>query len=191
MLAQDVSKAKKIFGQVVTNSNFINLHDEMIFLFDQKICDISDYYKEMGILCDRCGKLHDARRFYSLYLDAEKNPDAFYKLVQIDHKVIDKYPDIKSAALNSSDIYINSLAKYWEIHINMHRGIFQFQTLFNLAICFEENVDYIINAYLYDGIHLLRRLYFDIFRLYYLEGIFKPELLKHFVSSNSKIYRFL
>lgn len=191
MLAQKVSKAKNIFGKVVTNSNFINLHDEMTFLFNQKICDISDYYKEMGILCDRCGKLYDARRFYSLYLDAEKNPDAFYKLVQINHKIIDKYPYIKAAALNSSDIYINGSANYWEIHINMHHGIFQFQALFNLAIRFEENADYIINAYPYDGIHLLRRLYFDVFRLYYLEGIFKPELLKQLVSSNSKIYRIL
>ena len=191
MLAQDVRRAKEIFCQIVTNVNFINLHDEMVFLFDQKICDISNYYKEIGILCDRCGKLHDARRFYSLYLDTEKNPDAFYKLVQIDHKVIDKYPAIKVSALNSSDIYINSLGNYWEIHVNMHRGIFEFQALFNLAIRFEENADYIINAYPYDGIHLLRRLYFDVFRLYYLEGIFQPELLKQFVSINGKMYRIL
>lgn len=191
MMAQDITKAKKIFGYIVTNVNFMNLYTEMQFLFEQNVCDIKNYYKEIGILCDRCGKLQDARRFYSLYLDTEQNADAFYKLVQIDHKSINKYPEIKMSALNSTDLYIKCLSNYWEIHINMHHGIFEFQKLFDLACELQEKTETIIAEYPYDGLHLIRRLYFDLFRLYFLEGIFQPERLKLFVGSNSKIFRIL
>lgn len=191
MLAQDITKAKKIFGYVVTNVNFMNLYTEMQFLFKQNVCDITNYYKEIGILCDRCGKLQEARRFYSLYLDTEQSADAFYKLVQIDHKSLNKYPEIKMSALNSTNLYIRCLSNYWEIHVNMHHGIFEFQKLFCLACEFQEEIETIISEYPYDGLHLLRRLYFDLFRLYFLEGIFQPEKLKLFIGSNSKIFRIL
>lgn len=191
MMAQDITKAKMIFGHIVTNVNFMNLYIEMQFLFKQNVCNIKNYYKEIGILCDRCGKLQEARRFYSLYLDTEQNADAFYKLVQIDHKSINKYPEIKMLALNSTDLYIKSLSNYWEIHINMHHGIFEFEKLFNLACDLQEKIETIIAEYPYDGLHLIRRLYFDLFRLYFLEGIFQPERLKIFVGSNSKIFRIL
>lgn len=191
MVAQDITKAKKIFGYVVTNVNFMNLYTEMQFLFELNVCNITDYYKEIGILCDRCGKLQEARRFYSLYLDTERSADAFYKLVQIDHKSINKYSEIKKTALNSTNLYIRCLSNYWEIHINMHHGIFEFQKLFYLACELQEEIDTIIDEYPYDGLHLVRRLYFDLYRLYYLEGIFQPEKLKLFTGSNSKIFRIL
>lgn len=191
MMAQDNIKAKKIFGYVVTNVNFINLYSEMQFLFEQNVCDITKYFKEIGILCDRCGKLQEARKFYSLYLDLEQSADAFYKLVQIDHKSINKYPEIKQSALNSNNFYIKGLSNYWEIHVNMHHGIFDFQKLFNLACDLQEEIETIIADFPYDGLHLMRRLYFDLFRLYFLEGIFQPEKLKLFIGSNSKIFRIL
>nr|WP_318702828.1 hypothetical protein [uncultured Acetatifactor sp.] len=191
MLAQDIAKAKKVFEHVVTNVNFLNLYAEMMFLFSQRVCNITDYYREIGILCDRCGKLQDARRYYSLYLDTEKSEDAFYKLVQIDHKSITKYPHIKTVALNSSNLYIKILSNYWEIHVNMHRGIFEFQKLYDLACKLQENAEIIVRDHPYDGLHLMRRLYFDLFRLYYLEGIFEPEKLKPFTDNNSKMFRIL
>lgn len=191
MMARDIAKAKKIFEHIVINANFINLYAEMQFLFEQDICNITDYYKEIGILCDRCGKLQEARKYYSLYMDTERNTDAFYKLVQVDHKSINKYPNIKSAALNSTNLYMKSLSSYWEIHVSMHHGIFEFQKLFDLACELQNNIETIIAAYPYDGLHLIRRLYFDLFRLYFLEGIFQPEKLKLFIGNNSKIFRIL
>lgn len=191
MLAQDIAKAKEIFGQIVSNVNFMNLYLEMMFLFDHNVCNISNYYKEIGILCDRCGKLQEARKFYSLYMDIEKNADAFYKLVQIDHKSIDKYPEIKLSALSSSDLYIKSLSNYWEIHVNMHHGIFEFQRLYDLVCELQKDAEIVVDNYPYDGLHLIRRLYFDLFRLYFLEGIFQPNKLKIFVNNNSKIFRIL
>lgn len=191
MMAQDTLKAKKIFTNIVVNANFMNLYSEMMFLFDLKVCEINRYYKEIGILCDRCGKLQEARRFFSLYMDTEKSADAFYRLVQIDHKTIDKYPDIKNSALISSNIYIKNLSNYWEIHIAMHRGIFQFEKLFELACELQNYAEIIVRDYPYDGLHLMRRVYFDLFRLYYLEGIFQPEKLDIFTGNKSKIYRIL
>lgn len=191
MMAQDVTKAKKKFEHVVINVNFMNLYTEMQFLFEQNVCDITNYYKEIGILCDRCGKLQEARRYYSLYLDTEWSADAFYKLVQIDHKSIDKYSEIKLRALNSTNLYIKSLSHYWEIHVNMHHGTFEFQKLFELACELQEEIETIITEHPYDGLHLMRRVYFDLFRLYFLEGVFQPEKLKLFVGNNSKIFRIL
>lgn len=191
MLAKDVIRSKKLFNNVVTNVNFFNLYEEIIFLFQHNICDITCYYREIGVLCDRCGKLYKARKYYSLYLDKSKSVDAFYKLVQIDHKVIYKYPEIKLSALKSSDLYIKILSNYWEIHVNLHNGIFEFQKLLDLACEFEKKAEEIIEQYQYDGFHLMRRLYFDVFRLYYLEGIFKPEKLKTLTNKNSKMFRIL
>ena len=200
MLAQNVKEAKKYYEKAVINSNFINLYEEMMFLFKYEICNITSYYKEIGIVCDRCGKLKEAKKYFSLNLDYlvsldsldKKNiVDAFYKLVQINHKVIDKYPEIKFLALNSSDLYEKNLSNYWEIHINMHRGIFQFEKMFNLASELLTNAEEITKKHPYDGLHLMRRLYFDLFRLYYLEGIFQPEKLKNFVGGKSKIFRIL
>ena len=191
MLAQDSFRAQKIYENAVINANFLNLFNEMMFLFDNSVCDISEYYKEIGILCDRCGKLQEARKFYSFYLDKEKSADAFYKLVQIDHKIIDKYPEIKKTSLNNSDFYIKSLSNYWEIHVNIHRGEFEFEKLINLAYEVQNNVEKILENHLYDGIHLMRRLYFDIFRLYFLEGIFQPEKLRIFTDRNSRMYEIL
>lgn len=191
MMAQDTIKAKKIFSNIVVNVNFMNLYSEMMFLFELKVCEISRYYKEMGILCDRCGKLQEARRLFSLYMDAEKSADAFYRLVQIDHKTIDKYPEINSSALDSSNAYIKNLSNYWQIHINMHRGIFQFQRLFELACELQNCADTLVRDNPYDGLHLIRRVYFDLFRLYYLDGVFQPERLDVFIGSKSKIFRIL
>lgn len=191
MMAQDITKAKKLFEHIVSNVNFMNLYTEMQFLFEQNVCDMTNYYKEIGVLCDRCGKLQEARRFYSLYLDTERSADAFYKLVQIDHKSINKYYEIKMSALNSTNLYIRYLSNYWEIHVNMHHGIFEFQKLFDLACDFQGEIETIIAEYPYDGLHLTRRLYFDLFRLYYLEGVFQPGKLKLFIGNNSKIFRIL
>lgn len=191
MMAQDITKAKRIFEHVVPNVNFMNLYIEMKFLFDQNVCSITNYYKEMGILCDRCGQLQEARRFYSLYMDIDRSADAFYKLVQIDHKYHDKYPEIKDSALKSSNLYIKCLSNYWEIHVNMHHGIFEFQKLFDLACELQKDAEIIISEYPYDGLHLMRRLFFDLFRLYYLEGIFQPEKIRPFADNKSKIFRIL
>ena len=191
MAAQDVYKTKEIFNYIVSNVNFMNLYLEMQFLFELDVCDISSYFKEIGILCDRCGKLQEARKFYSLYLDLEQSADAFYKLVQIDHKSITKYPEIERSALISNDLYIKTLSNYWQIHVNMHYGFFDFQKLFNLLCNIQENIETIIVNNPYDGLHLMRRLYFDLFRLYYLEGIFQPERLKLFIGSNSNFFRIL
>ena len=191
MLAREIDCAKKLFEEIVSNVNFLNLYEDMMFLFDLSVCNIDDYYKEIGILCDRCGKLQDAKNFYANYWAKENNADAFYKLVQIDHKIIDKYANIQILAINSDDLYINSLSKYWKIHINMHRGIFQFQSILDLACEVQKHAEDIVFNHPYDGLHLIRRLYFDIFRIYYLEGIFDPEKLHPFTSNTSSMYRIL
>lgn len=191
MLCNDIDRAKELFDHVAVNANFLNLYKEMMFLFDANICEETFYYREIGILCDRCGRLKEAAHFYSLYLDAEKSADALYKLVQINHKIIDNYPAITLAAMQSSDLYLFSLSNYWKIHINMHRGIFEFEKIYRLAYDIQPKSEEIIRRHPYDGLHLIRRLYFDVFRLYYLEGIFDPEKLKPFCDYGSRLYHIL
>lgn len=191
ILIDNSSNLKKLFDQIVINANFINLYNELEFLLSRNEEKRSAYYRELGILCDRMGKLKEAKKYYLQYLEKDKSPDAFYKLVQIDHDYLPQYPDIAREAKESMDCYYRLLAKYWEAHVKMHNGYFNFGDFSEMVMEGQEQCDNILHEHPYDGLHLLRRIYFDCFRIYYLNGELNPSELHFIVTDNSRLKRML
>lgn len=182
---------KQLFEEIANDTNFLNLYENMAFLFDAKVCVKSDYYKELGILCDRCGKLREAEDLYKKYFDHSHSVDAFYKLVQVNHAMINS--PLKDLMIwdDRSDLYNDGLCDYWQIHIDMHAGQFEFRKILELAKRVQEQADTIIAEHPYDGLHFMRRLYFDVWRLYYLEGILNPNQIQSLVAERSSLYNIL
>lgn len=186
VLQNEPSDWSKLFDQIVVNANFINLYHELDFLLSQDEVKRPAHYRELGILCDRIGELREAKEYYIKYFKKTESPDAFYKLVQIDHDYLPKYPHIEKKAKENPDCYYRFLAKYWEAHVKMHDGVFDFESFRNIVLEGQDQCDQILHKHPYDGIHLLRRLYFDCFRIYYLNGNLNPSELK-FIISNSRL----
>lgn len=184
VLLSEPSNYRSLFDQIVINANFINLYHELDFLFSQDEETRSAYYRELGILCDRIGELKEAKDYYIKYLKVTDSPDAFYKLVQIDHDYLPKYPHIVKKANEDFDCYFRFLAKYWEAHVKMHDGVFDFDGFRNMVLECQDKCEQILQDHPYDGIHLLRRLYFDCFRIFYLSGNLKISELKFLVNDN-------
>lgn len=186
VLQNEVSACNELFDQIVINANYINLYHELDFLLSQDEMNRPAHYRELGILCDRIGELREAKEYYIKYLKKSGSPDAFYKLLQIDHDYLPKYPHIVKEAKENADCYYRFLAKYWEAHVKMHDGVFDFEGFRNVVIEGQNQCEQILHNHPYDGIHLLRRLYFDCFRIYYLSGILNPPELK-FLVDNSRL----
>lgn len=156
-----------LFKQIAPNVNFKNIYDDMDYLFSLEPERKVHYYKELGIICDRMGKLALARSYY-LKESVEINAELFYRLVQIDHSFYDKKAELN---LTHPNIYLNILAEYWDIHMKMHTGIFDFENITKLAETCSQNFDELLSYDMYDGLHLMRRIYFDVYRIFYLRGI--------------------
>lgn len=187
----DLEKEKNLFDNVIININFINFYHELAFLITNNEEKRKDYYRELGMLCDRIGELKEAKENYLNYLKQTDSPDAFYKLVQIDHDYIYKYPQISSKAHNSNDAYEQILSLYWDLHIKLHEGIFEFTSFMDLAGKGEKYCEDIYLTYPYDSLHLLRRIYFDLFRVYYLSGELNSQEILSLTKQENPLRRFL
>lgn len=189
--ASDMEKEKNLFDNVIININFINFYNELAFQIANNEEKRKNYYRELGILCDRIGELKEAKEYYLNYLKQAGSPDAFYKLVEIDHDYIYKYPQISSTALESNDVYEHILSLYWDLHIKLHEGIFEFTAFIDLAVKGQEYCEDIYLKHPYDSLHLLRRIYFDLLRVYYLSGELNAKKILFLTKPENAFRRFL
>lgn len=171
LLKNESKKLSKMFDSIAINTNFRLFLNEMEFLESVEKSIGLIYKREIGILCDRTGEFIRSRKaFRDLINICEKNGnidlavETFYRLVQIDHTEYDKHNKLKNYTSSSS--YLQLQKKYWKLHINMHKGIFSFDGFIDLL----DDAKVLTKKKCYDNLHLARRIYFDVYRLYYLEG---------------------
>lgn len=173
-LIQEQIPNKKLFEEVIINVNYRTILGELKYLLNLKPGLEKSYHKELGILYDRNGELQNAQKEYTAYY-TECTPalksDAFFKIVQSNHPYFAAHKDEAARYLNSPDLYSKLLAEYWIIHMNMHYGIFEFSRMEKLLRQFETFIRELIAEHPYDSLHLMRRCFFDYFRLYYISGI--------------------
>ena len=169
-----------LFNNIAFNTNFEVLLNDLLFVKETLINPNYNYEREFGILYDRTGRIEKSRSEFKKLLsnslsknDTEAAVDTYYRLVQINHEEYNNYHFLQD--YKSSSHYLNICKKYWEIHIKMHKGIFlyneQIELLKHSAVLCKEPVNY-------DNIHLLRRIYFDTFRIYYLVGTMDDKLIE-------------
>ena len=191
LLNNNYTHQSKTFNSLAININYNLLLNEMNFLecVNKNITKI--YRRELGILYDRTGNIKESRlKFKSLLIEAlkEKNNllaiESYYRLVQIDHTVYNKY-NFKSCVLGSR--FLKLQQEYWELHINMHKGIFLFEDFYKLL----QKVSSICDKPNYDYLHLARRIYFDTYRVYYLEGSNETDKLLQLNTNTKEVTNYL
>lgn len=165
---------QQLFEKVAINVNYKILLNEVKYLLRLEPRLHKKCHKELGILYDRCGELNQALQEYKQYYEqsnvAEK-PDAFFKIVQMEHNYYWENLDEAVHYMSYSNDYDRLLAKYWAIHMNMHCGKFQFDDMTFLINELEKFASQLISIRPYDALHLIRRTFFDFFRLYYIQNI--------------------
>lgn len=183
ILLPDEAKDNQLFDKALYIANFKTLLDDLHYIIREKNYNESDFYRELGILSDRYGKLDDAADYFQKLLQIIFEPSVYINLIQVDHS---KFSDekISSLIVNENDPYIRVAAKYWKAHIDIHDGKFLEEDFFQLLDEWKKHKEKILVSYPYDGIHLLRRWYFDCFRVYYLSGTFTPSKLERLISAN-------
>lgn len=171
-LLLQISNEDTQYDVLFLNSNYKNLLNQMNFIASLEPKARYLYSREFGILYDRIGLLKSAETAYQDYLEQGSNrADAILKLVQVNHQYYQKYRDEYPVMLADPDPYIRLLAKYWKLHIEMHTGTFSFAQFSDLITEWEMYLNPILTSHPYEGMHLLRRTYFDYFRVYYMQGI--------------------
>lgn len=163
-----------LFEEVVINVNYQTILKELEYLLSLSPKLEESYHKELGILYDRNGESLKAQKEYTAYYKecpAPQKAAAFFKIIQVDHSYFAKHRDEAYDYLTSPDLYSKLLAEYWIIHMNMHYGIFDFGKMENLLSQMESSVKKLLEAHPYDSLHLIRRSFFDFFRLYYISGV--------------------
>lgn len=179
-LLQKYVSNKILFEKIAVNVNYKTLLNEVKFLLKLEPMLQEKCHKELGILYDRCGELYKAqeeyRQYYEQGCDAEK-VDAFFKIVQIEHSYYSQHIKEAVGYKECSNDYDRLLAKYWAVHMNMHYGKFQFDEMIELINELESSAEELIKSHPYDSLHLIRRAFFDFFRLYYIQGILNYEKL--------------
>lgn len=171
-----------LFDKSLCIANFKTLLDDLLYLIKEKNSVMCSFDRELGILYDRSGYLNEATKCFKKALQNNFDPAIYINLIQVDHN---EYNEENIAPLleTKNDHYVRIAAKYWKAHIDVHDGVFHFNDFSNLLEEWKTHKDTILKKYPYDGLHLLRRWYFDCFRVYYLSGTFNPELLKPIIAS--------
>lgn len=172
--SSECTSNQRLFEEVAINANYKILLREIKYLIKLEPGLHDKYHKELGILYDRCGELYQAlqeyKQYYEQSIDSEK-PDAFFKIVQMEHSYYWKHIDEAVHYMSDSNDYNRLLAKYWTVHMNMHCGKFQFSDMTLLINELEKSANQLISFHPYDSLHLIRRAFFDFFRLYYIQNI--------------------
>lgn len=182
ILLPDVPNDTSLFDESLCIANFKTLLEDLQYIMKKKNYSDALFYRELGILFDRSGKLNKASVYFKKALEQKFSPAIYINLIQVDHGEFDA-KRIQSLIEKTDDVYIRVAAKYWKAHIDMHDGKFQFEDFSHLLDEWLEHKETILERYPYDGLHLLRRWYFDCFRIYYLSGMLNPELLKPIIEA--------
>lgn len=182
ILQPAIPNDKNLFDKSLCVANFKTLLDDLKYLINEKNSVKCSFYRELGILYDRYGQLDQAAINFKKILENNFEPAIYINLVQVDHgEFIEER--INTLSETKNDPYIKIAAKYWKAHIDIHNGIFHFKDFSCLLDEWRTQKDVILKKYPYDGLHLLRRWYFDCFRVYYLSGTANPDLLIPIIES--------
>lgn len=168
----DKDGESRAYDQAFNEASFSVLRQKFDFIIELDPECKEHCYRERGIVFDRLGKLQKATEQYVLYYQNHQTADALLKAVQTDHALYPRYEDeIDRFCVAPGAAYDRLLARYWRIHMEMHQGVFSFEKMSELIDELSDNARDIVMQEPYSGLHLLRRAFFDYFRMYYLCGV--------------------
>ena len=125
-----------------------------------------------AILLERCNEPYPAMELYNKLTNSQdKEVREYAKIGYLccGHTRKDILPILNSVQEISP--FIAYSKRYWQLHIDMHRGEFHYPEFKNLLDDLNSNIKLLINYSKYDVYHLLRRVYFETIRAYLLTNV--------------------
>ena len=126
--------------------------------------------KELAYLNERVGNRNIAIKYLKQHIektyDIIEKSQSYLLLFEIEHHFNQDISKIKDIA-KSPDVFLRLQGKYWLEHINIEKGIFNYDKLFDIVNNYS-NIDDESNRLNY--YHILRRMYSDLARVYFLNG---------------------
>lgn len=169
-IQKDEGFKKKYFDEIIKKYSF-KFVGNMLELILQLYPSLYDYNFLLAIVNDRMDKLEKARDTFKLFFEHPKYGDlAMIYYLQSNHGFEDDLENLNK--IKSKDDFFTFSKRYWELHIAMHHGIFNYEKFVLLLNDIERKIDKLNREQSpYDVYHLIRRSYFDTLRVYYLAYI--------------------
>lgn len=141
-----------------------------------------NFYKELGYLNEKVGNRELAIENLKLHIkNSTKCVDkelSYLLLFEIEHHYNQDINEIEKIT-DSNIPFLSLQAKYWLQHIQIEKGIFNYHELFEIVKKYLKIEDKTgINYY-----HILRRMYSDLARVYYLSGEIDVKKFRTFKNS--------
>lgn len=159
------------FDEIINEGNFQTLYEDFKFIIKLFRLKKEHFNYELSVLNDRIGKFNLTKDNILELYNTTNNPKHLILLLHADHMMYyhDDFHLIYNAMAKSDNIYLRFATNYWIMHIEMHEGKWDLKSFINILKMLPENLGYIANES-YETFHVLRRFYFDCFRIYYLQG---------------------
>lgn len=183
---------EKLFDKIVNKGHFQILYDDILFLIKLFNLDKKKYNYELSILNDRAGNFKFTKEKILELYNETKNPKHLILLLHADHMMLyrESFIDEYKTMSESQDTYIKFATNYWISHVKMHQGEWNLEAYIRLCDILPDDLECISNAS-YEAAHVLRRYYFDCFRIYYLQGNNSFLYFKGLIDKTSKIKAYL
>jgi phage antirepressor YoqD-like protein len=171
------SNRDKIFYEALAQGNFQYMLNELKFNIALNPEKENIFDREFGVLNEKVGNRIEAQTYLNRFInDSNQNNDEKNQMklfiFEANHG---KNPDkeiVNEIISTTSNMFIKFQAEYWIEHINIERGTFNYEK-------FESLVSKIIHNKQWQNefnfAHVLRRVYSDYARLYYLIGNINKE----------------
>lgn len=162
---------KYMFDHVLNQANVKNMLATMEYCWDYVDQKTYTLYREHGVLNSIVGNEDTARKYLIQSFKLHPIPQTLLELFEVKHKYYLEFAKTVKKISEDTNPYVCLGISYWEKHINMHFGKFDFCCYSRDANLILENTQWIQNHEPYEGYHLLRRWYFDYFKIFFLSGM--------------------
>lgn len=184
--------SKQSFDLVINEGHFQILYEDILFVIHLFELNKENYNYELSILNDRIGRFSLTKENILRLYEHTKNEKYLILLLHSDHTMYynENFFNKYNALRESSNNYLKFSTNYWIFHIKMHQGIWNLEKYVKLCEILPNDLDVISNQS-YETSHMLRRFYFDSFRIYYLQGENNFILFNRLIKKTEKIKLYL
>ena len=159
-----------IFDIVLKNANIKNMLSSMRCFWEYIDTKDDTLCREYGVLNTIVGNGDIARQYLMKSFELNPKAETLLELFEVKHKYYLYYKNTIHNNFNHLTPYVRLGISYWDKHINMHFGEFDFNSYSSDALLILENAEWIQNHEPYRGLHMFRRWYFDYYKIFYLTG---------------------
>ena len=157
----------------------------------------SIYSRELGVLYELIGKREKAQQYFKQAFSKKFSTLLRFNHLEYEHTT--NLPPILEwleKQHRSGDRLFRLMARFWTVHINIHLGYLMLDELWEMVDELAQCYDEIGDDMPYEKAHLLRRAYFDIYRIAYLTDDCNSETMNklknhkalHWLADNHPLY---